>query len=84
LSFAAARASISKRARASAWSEKRGLMNLMATRTPSATCAPSQTVPMPPLPMSRTTRYLPPTIDPASEGASLMVVASVMGRRTQA
>jgi hypothetical protein len=27
---------------------------------------------------------LPPTIDPASEGASLMVVASVMGRRTQA
>ena len=48
---AAARASVTKRARASWLSAYSGSMNLIATRVPRLLCRPSQTEPMPPRPM---------------------------------
>ena len=51
-------------------------MNLIATRVASTTCTPSHTVPIPPLPMTLSTRYLPATREPAREGVSLTEVDS--------
>src|SRR5258708_32980384 len=53
-------------------------MNLMATRVLSVSCGPSPTVPMPPVPMRRSTRYLSAMSRPSRSGDPDLGAASPM------